>query len=826
MTMTETADESDASHPVSGRQVRTECLALTALTGLLAIAWYRLVHGGTIVGQDAATQFYPWYSYLGERLRQLDLPLWNPAQFAGAPFAADPQSGWTYLPAMMLFTLLPLASAANSYLLVHLALAGYGSYALARALAISPIGALTTGIAYGLSGLVYGRSVCCPAQIQAAAWVPVLLLGAELSLRKHALRARIASWSLAGLALSQILASWLGQVSYYALLLLGAYLVYRTLIDPPARGARWSHRFSMLALSAGAIGTIGFGLAAAGILLRLDYNRLTNVAGGIYDGVQAYAATLGGWSPERTPLADLTRSLYYPGGSVVALALMAIVIARWRNASGFFAGVIVVALILAMDRTTPLHWLLYRLLPRFADLHQHWPERIAIVTFIAPAMLAGACVSTIAARALRPRTLAGAAVLALTILGASALSWHLDVIASWIAVGSAILIITGTIALAYWRTPRLTAIAAVMALLVVAGDLLLAGPRILASGPYGGFHRVDLTDYFAPTGAVRFLRERQREAPFRFIGYDPGMSTTIHGKPVLYRNQFASQEAMDLIVNNRATAFGLQDVQGYNPVQTQRFVDYLNALNGTAQDYHDANILPAGLTSPLLDLLNVRFIVIPAVIPPERSDLTKLVTALPVVYRDDAVQILENREALPRAWVVHDVVQRPAREALSLLASGAIDPRRTAIVESAPPVVQSPGAASETIVITEWRPEAITLSVTTSAPGLLVLSEVATPGWVASIDGKETPILRTNYLFRGIPIPAGAHTISLRYSPPFLAAGLLITEVTVLSIVLAMLIPTLAQRTRPLSRRYQRLRPAVSMPAAATPGSHDSATQS
>lgn len=824
--MTETADESGASHSVPGQQVRTECLALTALTGLLAIAWFRLVHDGTIVGQDAATQFYPWYSYLGQRLRQLDLPLWNPAQFAGAPFAADPQSGWTYLPAMILFTLLPLASAANSYLLVHLALAGYGSYALARALAISPTGALTAGVAYGLSGLVYGRSVCCPAQLQAAAWVPVLLLGAELSFRKHTFRARIASWSLAGLALSQILASWLGQVSYYALLLLGAYLVYRTLIDPPARGESWPHRFSTLALSAAAIGTIGFGLAAAGILPRLDYNRLTNVAGGIYDGGQAYAATLGGWSAERTPLADFTRSLYYPGGSVAALALMAIVVARWRHASGFFASVIIVALVLAMDRTTPLHWLLYRLLPRFADLHQHWPERIAIVTFIAPAMLAGICVSTIAARALRPRTLIGAAVLALAILGTAATSWHLDVIASWIAVGAALLIVTGAIALACWRTPRLTTIVAVMACFVVAGDLLLAGPRILSSGPYGGFHRLDLTGYFAPTGAVRFLRERQREAPFRFIGYDPGLSTTTHGVPVLYRNQFASQEALDLIVNNRATAFGLQDVQGYNPVQNQRFVDYLTALNGTAQDYHDANILPNGLTSPLLDLLNVRFIVIPATIPPERSDLTQLVTALPVVYRDDSVQIVENREALPRAWIVHDVVQRPAHEALSLLASGTIDPRSTAVVESAPPAVQSPGGAPDTVVITEWQPETITLAVTTSAPGLLVLSEVATPGWAASIDGKKAPVLQTNYLFRGIPIPAGTHTVSLRYRQPFLSAGLLITGVTGLGIAMAMLLPTVARRTRPLGTRHQRLRPAGSMPAVATTVSHDSPAQS
>src|ERR671915_365585 len=77
-----------------------------------------------VVGKDTVTQYYPWYSYLGERLRSGDIPAWNPYQFSGAPFAADPLSGWTYLPAMILFTILPVSTAAGSYLFVHLLLAG------------------------------------------------------------------------------------------------------------------------------------------------------------------------------------------------------------------------------------------------------------------------------------------------------------------------------------------------------------------------------------------------------------------------------------------------------------------------------------------------------------------------------------------------------------------------------------------------------------------------------------------------------------------------------------------------------------------------------
>src|SRR5918995_1636971 len=74
----------------------------------LLAAW-DLVANGIVVGKDTVTQYYPWYAYLGESLRSGEIPAWNPYQFSGAPFAADPLSGWTYLPAMIMFTILPVS---------------------------------------------------------------------------------------------------------------------------------------------------------------------------------------------------------------------------------------------------------------------------------------------------------------------------------------------------------------------------------------------------------------------------------------------------------------------------------------------------------------------------------------------------------------------------------------------------------------------------------------------------------------------------------------------------------------------------------------------
>ena len=104
-----------------------------------------------------------------------------------------------------------------------------------------------------------------------------------------------------------------------------------------------------------------------------------------------------------------------------------------------------------------------------------------------------------------------------------------------------------------------------------------------------------------------------------------------------------------LLVNNRAIVLGLQDAQGYNPVHPMRYVEFIDVVNGRGQAYHETNLLSSGIGSPLLDLLNVRYIIVPADVPPGRSDLVRLYGRHPIVFGNAEVRILENRTALPRA---------------------------------------------------------------------------------------------------------------------------------------------------------------------------------
>jgi hypothetical protein len=290
-----------------------------------------------------------------------------------------------------------------------------------------------------------------------------------------------------------------------------------------------------------------------------------------------------------------------------------------------------------------------------------------------------------------------------------------------------------------------------------------------------------------PGEAGEFLRERLAAAgPFRYVGY----GGTGHPDDPMRRASYLSRRfepaVQALLVNGRPMVLGLYEVQGYNPTQLARYAEFVAAINGWRQNYHFAYLLPGGTGSPLLNLLNLRYVLLDASLPPDREDVTRLTAGKAEVYRTDLVAVYEAERSPPHAWIVHDVRRVVRGEAPPLLASGTVDPYRTALVEGAVPEVAPPAFEDgESARITRYEPEAITIAVTATAPGLLVVSEVYAAGWLASVDGAPAPILPTHHALRGIPLPAGEHTVELRYELPALRLGLLVSGVAWVALVVA-----------------------------------------
>jgi len=287
-----------------------------------------------------------------------------------------------------------------------------------------------------------------------------------------------------------------------------------------------------------------------------------------------------------------------------------------------------------------------------------------------------------------------------------------------------------------------------------------------------------------PGGAGEFLQAQlDGGEPFRYVGYGGRGHPEGGPRPRTYMDRRREPNVQAILVNARAIPLGVYHIQGYNPLQLKRYVEYITALNGEIQNYHVAELRPNGVESPLIDLLNVRYILIDASLPPDRDDVAALTAGRREVFRNDLVVVYENPDALPHAWIVHDVRAVERGEALPLLANGAIDPLETALVEGDVPAVDAPAGTASSAHVTDYEADALTIKTEAGAPGFLVVSEIYNDGWRAYVDGESAAIVPTNHALRGVAVPAGTHTVEMRYEPRSLQIGLWISGATAVAMV-------------------------------------------
>jgi hypothetical protein len=122
-----------------------------------------------------------------------------------------------------------------------------------------------------------------------------------------------------------------------------------------------------------------------------------------------------------------------------------------------------------------------------------------------------------------------------------------------------------------------------------------------------------------------------------------------------------------------------------------------------------------------------------------------------------------------RSWRVEPDAARAWRRT----ASGEIDLAREVFLERAPaiPMPQDEGRPLLVAGLAEDRPERVVAEITTSRPGILLLTDVYYPGWTAAVDGKKTEVLRADGVFRAVALSAGSHRIVFQYRPVSFYAG-------------------------------------------------------
>jgi len=767
---------------------------------------------------DLVLENYAWKQFIREAIRAGELPLWNPYIFAGVPFLAAGQHSALY-PLSVLFYVLPLAYAYGPFTLIQLWLAGCFAYIFGRVIGLSRPGAALTGLAFCLSTLMIAN-VVFPMIIAAMSWLPALLAVIEWMARREEHSQRVSPSPpllpfiigavIVGL---QFLAGHV-EMSYYVVLVAAFYGVWR-LAGLWRRTGDWRRPAQLLLWLAG-MGLAGGALAGVQIIPLYELVSLNFRQGSVnYQQVIGWAFPLRQiltflapdffGNPAHHQVLDLTTWQWtqVPGGStswgiknyveaasyVGVLPLLLALLGLWRGRRPYvllFAVLAGVSLLFAFG--APAYALLYYGLPGFSQLHT--PFRWVFPYTFSVAVLAGlgldALLETRRDPWPGPRLVGGSALMAgllmLAGIAASLLSRQpaLDLATRLLASSQAaqkafggpalfysyqvrnlgllalLLAASGLLVLLAHPIPRRTL--GIAALGWVAGDLLLFG--------WGFNPAVDprLGEFTPPV--VEFLRRDQ--GLFRVTSYGSG----------------------NLLWPNAAMLYDIADVRGYDSIIPKQYVEFMNRLEDQSGMLLYNRIAPLrqarSLDSPLLDLLNVKYIL--SLQPIDRPGYR-------LVY-DSEVLVYENEDVLPRAFVVPRARVVPDRAAL-LDALPGLDPRAEVLIEGEPSA-EAPGLAltgdlpalgDRVAEITSYRLTEVRLSVRLDEPAWLVLTDSYFPGWQAyvSTDGAEeveVPIYRADGHFRAVGLPAGEHHVRFRYSPMSFKLGLYVSFLGLVALAL------------------------------------------
>lgn len=786
---------------------------------------------------DCLGHYYPSHRFFNHALHAGHFPLWNPALFCGHPMYADGLKGWAYPPMLVLNALFPTLTAYGLFLMLHCFAMGLAFYWLARRWTLCRAAALFGGAVWMLCG-------------QSATWLNyghVQVFGTFLPfiVAWHAEGLERASWrrSLAAGALWGLCALHNAEWGTRAVVVPAmTSLIY---LATGGAATRWTERLRRASLH-------GIGLTAAafavGAVHWLPFFELLGQS-------QRVAATgFGGHLQWSTPYPALLTTFAAPrlfGGPLDDVWL----IEAWFsvNLSSFQGYIGLVPLLLAVfalpaqgrgpapegarsthpagrARRHGLAWaafgiLLVLLTPVYILLYETAFPALKSISLFRMLFFYGFGATALASEGLhrlltspivRPRpervTRWLAPLWAAAAAGALACG-----VAVWTGAArhggppSA----GGIASLARWG--RIDNPAIGIPLLAGAaglGVLLLAARRPitpLTLFSFAGAASVaELLSFFLPYN--RACDPRPLETPPRAMTY-------------LQEHVGADRVAGRLIlpywhwtVQNPYMPYDLRSPEGHHHLFPSRLKTWVSASGLGTQNPREVTFRRPD--SPFLDLSAARY----AVIEERRADPLPE-TRFREVFRGEGVIIYENRLSVPRAYWVPELLglasdhailselPRIAREPWkrALAQAGSIPPIETPTTtgpgDPAPVPPDSRAALQRTARVVVDEADEVRIRVEAPAGGgWLVLTDTWYPGWEATVNGREVPIVRANYLFRAVRVPAGTSEARFRYRPWTFRAGLGITLAAGLG-SLGMTLQAALRRRRPTQNGNSLARP-------------------
>lgn len=162
-----------------------------------------------------------------------------------------------------------------------------------------------------------------------------------------------------------------------------------------------------------------------------------------------------------------------------------------------------------------------------------------------------------------------------------------------------------------------------------------------------------------------------------------------------------------------------------------------------------------------------------------------------------------NPQALGNAWFVDEISYVDNADA-EMDALSTLDPASQAVAERrfAQALGKArPTAPSDTIFETSYAPDRLTYAARSANGGIAVFSEIYFPwGWETTIDGNPAELGRVNYVLRALRIPAGNHTVEMRFNPASVRNTVAAARFAVVAIYLLLALAIVASLLPPASQ--------------------------
>ncbi|MEA3350874.1 MAG: YfhO family protein, partial [Chloroflexota bacterium] len=700
---------------------------------------------------DVTISHYPNAIFLKRAVSEWGLvPLWSPTILSGYPFAANPLSGLWYPPGWLAL-LFPLPLGFNLLVMLHLLWGGVGMYRLLRTEKISHRAALFGALAFeSLPKLFAHYGAGHLSLLYAVPWTPWLLLGKGVRCQVSGVRYQVSGnrkqgvlriGLQPGVILALIFLADPRWVPFATLLWIAYVYAYRHYDGQKKQ--KESYRHSPFAIHHSPFiihhspftihhssfiihhssfiihhSIVALLLAVPLLLPLLEYVRISTRSGLASADVFLHslppARLMGLLCPD---FGGYHEWMLYPGGVALVLVVVALLASKKRGRVYFWVGAFALSLLYSLGSHLPL-------LPKLAQLPglnlMRVPARALFLAGMAGAVLAAY----------------GLDVLPSTNRSDSA-STRVRLVLTALTAFAVLLAVAARVLTGAWTLNLVWGAGAI--LLASLGVVTRIRERLPASIWYIIIFGLAIFDWGAVNASVLSFHARdvvisEKESVAQYLSAQPGMFR-------VYSPSYS-------LPQHTAARYGLELADGVDPLQLAAYAGFMDAATGVPRDGYGVTLPPFADGQPqrdnaayrpdaaLLGLLNVRYVV---------SEYDLAVDGLLLRKQFGETRVYENLLDVGRI----------------------VNP--TPVKRIGNPLAYPTLAQNANII--DWTPNKITVEA--DGPGLLVLSEMAYPGWRVRVDGEAAELETVEGILRGVRLPPGEHRVVFVYRSLSVYLGLL-----------------------------------------------------